>query len=171
LNLSLVAIVVLLILDAKGSTANENAAREQTSQSTVPNPFVLLAAALGATFLPWSFDWVNGFHSMIPGWDLGWGVGKYYFVVSILAFIVFTYGTLIKNVASRQVAGLLCLLGALLAVLGFINSFYSSDGLSFGYNFNAVPNIGIAFAVFFQVWSARVLIDRPLSTLIKISTS
>jgi len=165
LIVSLVASVVLVAAEINTESSHlglkKSGAREQDESRTI----VFATIGIGSTFLPWSFEWSQGVHVMIPGWELGWGVGKYYFVAAVLSLATFSYGLVTNNAISRRTAGLLGLLAAFFAILALIKSSLSSNGIS------STPNFGIAVAIFFELWSARALIGQPLTTLIKISTS
>jgi hypothetical protein len=161
LIVSLVASVVLVFIQVRSLAPVKRLRAFDTDAPTDAGIFVLLSCGIGATFLPWSFGWGAGFHAMIPGWELGWGVGKYYFVVALASFVMFAYSRLQNHTFSKQVSGLLCLLACFFVLLGLLKACLGSPG------FSSAPNFGILFGLFIQVWCARILLGRNLSSIVK----
>jgi hypothetical protein len=132
--------------------------RERGESSSV----LLLSAAIGAVFLPWAFQWSGGFHVSVSGWSIGWGMGVGDFVVDLIALVVVAYAQVNGRTETNELAGMLCLLASAFCILGFVKSFLGSSGIS------STPNFGVIVAFVLQIWCARILLGRRLTSLVRI---
>jgi hypothetical protein len=163
LYIALIGTIGALLVDRAQRIGDRKDSRSAVAQAD--KSFAILASGIGATFLPWYFVWGSGYHYMQTGWFFPWSIGKIYFFLGVATFALVIYSFNQEHLFSRQLAGLASLVSAVFCAVAVVKGFFVGNVYIAS---SSVPIFGELVGLFLQIWAARILMGRRLTSLVSV---